>query len=603
MAKRDQSKPTSQKAAKEEQTPISKKGAEIVIDALEKEGVDIVFGYPGGAIIDVFDLINQSNQFEFVLVRHEQGAMHMAEGYARATGKPGVCLVTSGPGATNTITGLADAMMDSIPVVVLSGQVASHLIGNDAFQEADVVGITRPVTKHNYLVKNIEELPQLIRNSFHISQTGRPGPVLIDIPKDIQKQTLENYSYPEAPNLPGYHIQTYPGDDCTKAAWDLIKQSKKPLIYAGGGVINSDAADDLFLFATKTNIPVTTTLMGLGAFPETHPLSLQMLGMHGTVYANKAVQDSDLLIAVGSRFDDRVTGKLSEFAPHAKIIHMDIDPSSISKNVNVDIDMVGDVKEILQGLNKYVQRCDTDKWLKQIDEWKQQYPLRFKQDNSNNELIMPQELIRLIDQYSYEDAIIASEVGQHQMWAAQYYTFTRPRSWLTSGGLGTMGYGFPAALGAQSAFPNRQVINIAGDGSIQMNIQEMATAIYYNLPVKNIIMNNGWLGMVRQWQDLFYGKNYSATELTRPKPGTNKEETSPGDWMNADYIPNFEKLAAAYGGWGRRVTKRSELDEAIKECLACDTVAILDVWVAREENVYPMVPANASLSQIIDGMA
>ncbi|MBN2329042.1 MAG: biosynthetic-type acetolactate synthase large subunit [Candidatus Omnitrophica bacterium] len=583
-------------------TPCSKRGCEIVIDALEREGCKVAFGYPGGAIIDVFDLINQSDKFEFILTRHEQGATHMAEGYARSTGKVGVVIVTSGPGATNTVTGLADAMMDSIPLVVISGQVASPLIGNDAFQEADVVGITRSVTKHNYLVKSVEELPQLLKNAFHIAQTGRPGPVLIDIPKDIQKATLKNYVYPDSPDLPGYRIQVDAKPANIKKAWDLIGASKKPLLYVGGGVINANASDELFLFATKANIPVTTTLMGLGAFPETHPLSLLMLGMHGTVYANKAVQECDVLIAVGSRFDDRVTGKISEFAPKAKIIHMDIDPSSISKNVKVDVDLVGDVKHILTDLLPLVKRCDTDDWLKQIEGWKEQHPLRYN-GIDQGDLIMPQHLIQMIDKFSNEDAIIATEVGQHQMWAAQYYTFTRPRSWLTSGGLGTMGYGFPAAIGAQCAFPDRQVINIAGDGSIQMNIQEMATAVYYNLPVKNIIINNGWLGMVRQWQDLFYGKNYAATNLTRPQPGVDRSQTHSGDWMNSEYLPNFEKLAHAYGWWGRKVTRKSDLEEALKECLAAKQPAMLDVWVSREENVYPMVPAGASLNQMMEGMA
>jgi len=582
--------------------PVSKRGCEIVIDALEHEGVEMVFGYPGGAIIDVFDQINHSDKFQFVLVRHEQGAVHMAEGYARSTGKVGVCVLTSGPGATNATTGLADAMMDSIPLVVITGQVPTSLIGNDAFQEADVVGITRSVTKHNYLVQSIEELPQLLKNAFHIAQTGRPGPVLIDIPKDIQKKTLDQYQYPEKPDLPGYKVPLRADPEKVRQAWEIIRSAKKPLLYVGGGVINANAADELFLFATQTNIPVTTTLMGLGAFPETHPLSLLMLGMHGTMYANKAVQHCDVLIAAGSRFDDRVTGKLSEFAPHAKIIHMDIDPSSISKNVIVDVDLVGDVKHILRDLLPVVERCDTDEWLKQIDVWKKQHPLKYNPMEGSN-LIMPQYLVELVNQMKEEDAILATEVGQHQMWAAQYFTFTRPRTWLTSGGLGTMGYGFPAAIGAQLAHPGRQVVVIAGDASFQMNIQEMATAVYYDLPVKIIIMNNGWLGMVRQWQDLFYGKNYSATEMTRPKPGVDRSQTHPGDWMNADYLPNFEKLAEAYGAWGRKVTRRDELEDALRECLGVKQTAILDVWVAREENVYPMVPAGASLNQMIEGMA
>ncbi|MEW6234531.1 MAG: biosynthetic-type acetolactate synthase large subunit [Candidatus Omnitrophota bacterium] len=591
-------KPAKKKQANAVQSaPCRKKGAEIVVDALEREGVEVVFGYPGGAIIDVFDMLNQSDKFQFILTRHEQGAMHMAEGYARATGKVGCVIVTSGPGATNTVTGLADAMMDSTPIVVISGQVASHLIGNDAFQEADVVGITRPVTKHNYLVKNIQELPQLLKNTFHIARTGRQGPALIDIPKDIQKQTLENYVYPSEPALPGYRIQTKPAAENVAKAWEMIYSSKRPLIYAGGGVINSNAADELFVLATKANIPVTTTLMGLGAFPETHPLSLHMLGMHGTVYANKAVQACDCLIAVGSRFDDRVTGKISEFAPHAKIIHMDIDPSSISKNVAVDVDLIGDVKEILTMLNPLAKRCDADEWLMQVEDWKKKHPLRYKKHGDSEE-ILPQELIEEINKAANDDAIVASEVGQHQMWAAQHFAFTRPRTWITSGGLGTMGFGFPAAIGAQRAFPGRQVILIAGDGSIQMNIQELATAAYYNLPVKVIILNNGWLGMVRQWQDLFYGKNYSATELTRPGG-----DGSPGDWKAAEYLPRFDILAQAYGCWGRSVSQRSELDGALKECLAAEGPAILEVKVSREENVYPMVPAGASLNQIMDGMA
>ncbi len=600
------SESTTRKKAKSNQktespTPLNKRGAEIVIDALEREGVEVVFGYPGGAIIDVFDLINQSDKFQFILTRHEQGAIHMAEGYARATGKIGVVLVTSGPGATNTVTGLADAMMDSTPVLVISGQVPTALIGNDAFQEADVVGITRSVTKHNYLVKTLEELPILLKNSFHIAQTGRPGPVVIDIPKDIQKATYENYTYPAEPELPGYDIQLQAPEENVKKAWEIILSSKRPLIYAGGGVINANAADELFLFATKTNIPVTTTLMGLGGFPETHPLSLLMLGMHGTVYANKAVQNCDTLIAVGSRFDDRVTGKLEEFAPHAKIVHMDIDPSSISKNVKVDVDLVGDVKYILKDLNQLVERCDTNEWIKQLEEWKKQFPLRYTM--TENDLIMPQHLIKLIDDIAEEDAIITSEVGQHQMWAAQYYTFTRPRTWITSGGLGTMGYGFPAAIGAQWAYPKRQVINIAGDGSIQMNIQEMATAAYYNLPVKNIIINNGWLGMVRQWQDLFYGKNYCATDLSRPRLNAPSGDAKPGEWMNAEYLPDFATLATAYNCWGKKITKRGQLEDALRECLKSDKAALLDVWVVREENVYPMVPAGASLNQMIEGMA
>ena len=585
----------------EAKQPRTARGCEIVIDALEHEGADVVFGFPGGAIIDVFDVLNQSEKIKFVLVRHEQGAMHMAEGYARSTGKVGVVIVTSGPGATNTVTGFANALMDSTPLVVISGQVPTPLIGNDAFQEADVVGITRPVTKHNYLVKRIDELPHILRNAFHIAQTGRPGPVLIDIPKDIQKATLNDYVYPDTPDLPGYDVPISAPPEKVKEAWELIENSKRPLLYVGGGVINSSAADELFLFATRANIPVTTTLMGLGAFPETHPLSLLMLGMHGTIYANKAVQACDLLIAVGSRFDDRVTGKITEFAPHAKIIHMDIDPSSISKNVTVDVDLLGDAKHILRDLNKLVDRCDTDEWVEQIQAWKEKHPLAY--NDCREEEIKPQYLIELVSRLAAEDAIIASEVGQHQMWTAQYYTFTHPRTFLTSGGLGTMGYGFPAAIGAQAGNPGRLVIDIAGDGSVQMTIQELATAVYNNLPVKVVIVNNGWLGMVRQWQDLFYQKNYSATELAKPRTGPPAEEISPESWRNSEYLPNFAQLAEAYGAWGRRVTKRSELEPVLREAFGNDRTCLIDVRVTREENVYPMVPAGASLNQMLEGMA
>ena len=578
--------------------PRSLKGAEIVIDALEQEGVEVVFGYPGGATIDIFDMLNQSEKIEFILVRHEQGAVHMAEGYARSTGKPVAVTATSGPGATNLVTGLCDALMDSVPLVAITGQVPTPLIGNDAFQEADVVGITRSATKHNYLVQSVEELPQLMRNTFHIAYTGRQGPTLIDIPKDVQKATLENYVYPTEPDLPGYSVPSEAPEADVKAAVEMMMSAKRPLLYVGGGVINSDAADELFILATKTNIPVTTTLMGLGAFPETHPLALRMLGMHGSVYANRAVQHSDLLIAVGSRFDDRVTGKLEEFAPHAKIIHFDIDPSSISKNVNVDVELLGDCKKVIRQVNDLVGRVDTEDWLKQIGEWKQEFPFTYDREGSLEEDIKPQEVIEMVAELAPPDAIVATEVGQHQMWAAQYRTFTRPRTWLTSGGLGTMGYGLPAAIGAQIGFRDSMVIDIAGDGSIQMNIQELATAVYNNLPVKVIIINNGWLGMVRQWQDLFYGKNYSGTNLTRPS-----DDDEDVDWRTQEYLPDFAKLAQAYGAYGAKVTRRSELKPVLKEALFNDQVAIVDIWVTREENVYPMVPAGASLNQIISGMA
>lgn len=582
--------------------PCSKRGCEIVVDALEKEGVEVVFGFPGGQIIDVFDQLNRSKQFEVILTRHEQGATHMADGYARATGKVGVVVVTSGPGATNTVTGLATAMMDSIPIVAISGQVPTPLIGNDAFQEADTVGITRSIVKHNYLVQSVEELPQILKNAFHIARSGRPGPVLVDIPKDVQKGALANYAYPSEPDVPGLRIHFHAQPSKVEEAWKLIASSKKPLIYAGGGVILANAADELYRFAVQARIPVTTTLMGLGGFPENHELALHMLGMHGTVYANKAVQDCDCLIAVGARFEDRVTGKTSEFAPHAKIIHMDIDPSSISKNVRVDIEVVGDVKNILQAMTPMVSPCDTGAWLMQLAQWKEQYPLRYG-GNCDSDFIMPQCLIETVGRMADPNAIFVTEVGQHQMWAAQYIEFIRPRSFLTSGGLGTMGYGLPASIGAQRAFPQRQVIDISGDGSIQMNIREMATAAYNNLPVKVIVVNNGWLGMVRQWQDLFYNKNYSSTNLTRPGGNGEESQSLPDGWEDVHYLPEFEKVAQAYGWWGKKVTRKSQLEDALRECFAANQPALLNVWVVREVNVYPMVPAGASLSQMLEGMA
>ena len=586
---------TKNKKKQKTEAPRAATGAEIVIDALEREGVEVIFGFPGGAIIDIFDLVNQSEKFQFVLTRHEQGAVHMAQGYSRSTGKPVAVMATSGPGATNLVTGLADALMDSIPLVAITGQVPSPLIGNDAFQEADVVGITRSATKHNYLVKSTEELPQIMRNAFHIAYTGRQGPTLIDIPKDIQKATLENYVYPKEPDLPGYDVPEKAPKKSVEAAAKLIGKSERPLLYVGGGVINSNASEELFELATKAGIPVTTTLMGLGAFPENHPLSLLMLGMHGTVYANRAIQNCDVLLAVGARFDDRVTGKLAEFAPKAKIVHIDIDPSSINKNVVVDVDLVGDCKHVLNQLIPKVKKLDTKKWLKQVDKWKKECPLQYAPADPNSDDIRPQEVIELIDKIAPEDSIITTEVGQHQMWAAQYCTVTRPRAFLTSGGLGTMGYGFPAAIGAQFGHPDAMVIDIAGDGSIQMTLQELATAAYYHKPVKVVILNNGWLGMVRQWQDLFYDKNYSATELTRPD-----DKMDPGDWRDREYLPDFAAVAKAYGCYGVSISSRKELEPTLREALFNDQPAFIEVRVTREENVYPMVPAGASLDEILE---
>ncbi len=556
---------------------MKKTGAEIVVDALLKEGVDTAFGILGGTIIPVFDVLYDA-PLRFILTRHEQGAAHMADGYARATGKVGVCIATSGPGATNLVTGIATANMDSIPIVAITGQVFTTMIGNDAFQEADVTGITRPITKHNYLVKDVKDLPRVMKEAFHIASTGRPGPVLIDIPKDVQIAETE-YSYPKKVEMKSYR-PTYAGHpQQIKKAAEAIHQAAKPLIYAGGGVIISGAASQLTELAKKTNIPVTTTLLGLGSFPETDALSLGMLGMHGTHYANYAIMESDLIIAIGSRFDDRVTGKLSEFAPQAKIIHIDIDPSSISKNVQVDIPIVGDVKNVLLELNKLVKKGNYAPWHKKIREWKKKYPLAY---NGEGEL-KPQFVVEEIYKVTKGEAIICTEVGQNQMWAAQFYKYTKPRTFLSSGGLGTMGYGFPAAIGAQIGCPDKVVFDIAGDGSFQMNIQELATAVINKVPVKVAILNNGYLGMVRQWQELFYKKRYSYTSLAGG--------------------PDFVKVAEAYGAIGIRVKKKAEVGPAIRKALSIPKPVILDFHVAPEENVFPMVPAGVAVNQMISGMA
>ncbi|MDP8263653.1 MAG: biosynthetic-type acetolactate synthase large subunit [Candidatus Ancaeobacter aquaticus] len=570
-------------------------GAEIVIDSLAQENVEVVFGYPGGTVIDIFDLMNKA-PFEFVLVRHEQAAAHAADGYARSTGKVGVCLATSGPGATNLVTGIATANMDGIPMVAITGQVPSSMIGNDAFQEVDITGICRPITKHTYLVKDIDELPRIIKEAFYIASTGKPGPVLIDIPKDVQKAKTKN-PYPKEVDIRGYK-PTFEGHSkqIEKVA-EIIAKSKKPVIYAGGGVISSNAAAELFDLVTKAQIPVTTTLMGLGGFPDTHELSLKMLGMHGTRYANYAVMEADLILAIGARFDDRVTGKIDEFAPHAKIVHVDIDPSSISKNVRVDIPVVGDVKRVLQSLNKIVKKADSESWLKQIAQWKSQYPLSYVDDD----LVRPQYVIEQIWELTKGDAIITTEVGQNQMWATQFYKYTKPRTFISSGGLGTMGYGFPAAIGAQIAHPDKLVIDIAGDGSIQMNIQELTTAVINDLPVKVVILNNRYLGMVRQWQELFYDKNYSATCSNRtlkcPKIcDANNRDCPP-------FVPDFVKVAEAFGAVGMRVDKKKDVIPTLKKAFEIKKPVFMDFTIEREENVFPMVPAGVSLAEMIGGLA
>lgn len=553
-------------------------GAKILIECLKREDVEVIFGYPGGAVLPIFDQLYEA-PIRFILTRHEQAAAHAADGYARATGKVGVCLATSGPGATNLVTGIATAYMDSIPIVAFTGQVKTNLIGNDAFQEADITGITRPVTKHNYLVEDVRDLARMIREAFHIARTGRPGPVLVDLPVDVQLQETE-FHYPEKVEIRGYN-PTYAGHvGQIKKAAGAIQNSKRPILYVGGGAIISGASEELKELAINNEIPVTMTLLGLGAFPETHELSLGMLGMHGTPFANHAIMESDLIIAVGARFDDRVTGKLDAFAPHAKVIHIDIDPASVSKNVEVDIPIVGDAKSILSQLNKILKPPDTREWLKKIDEWKKAYPLKYADDDK----IHPQYVVEQIYEATKGEAIVTTEVGQNQMWAAQFYKFTKPRTIVSSGGLGTMGYGFPAAIGAQVGKPNATVFDIAGDGSIQMNIQELATAVINKIPVKVAILNNCFLGMVRQWQELFYKKRYSYTSL-------------------GGACPDFVKLAESYGAVGIRVTSKVDVRPSIERALKIDNVVFLDFHIEKEENVFPMVPAGEAINRMIGGMA
>lgn len=555
-------------------------GAQILFECLKREGVTDVFGFPGGAVLDVYHEL-PNYPIHHILVRHEQGAVHAADGYARASGRPGVCLVTSGPGATNTVTGIATAYMDSIPLVVFTGQVPTMLIGNDAFQEADIVGITLPCTKHSYLVEKVEDLATIIKEAFHIARSGRPGPVLVDLPKNMLRSTTP-FSYPDRVNLPGYNPNISGHIRQVKRAFDEMTRASKPVIYAGGGVISSDASKELTAFAHTLHMPVTTTLMGLGGFPGTDTFFLGMLGMHGTYSANMAITNCDLLIAVGARFDDRVTGDISKFASHAKIIHIDIDPTSISKNVRVDIPIVGDAKDILKKLLALAEedaqrdfQSTTKDWIAQIKKWQSTHGLSYEKGST----IKPQYVVEEIYRLTKGKAIITTEVGQNQMWTAQYYKFDWPRKLLTSGGLGTMGYGFPAAIGAQVAFPRETVIDIAGDGSIQMNIQELATAVQYKLPVKIAILNNNYLGMVRQWQELFYNKNYSATCLS----------TSP------DYV----KLAEAYGAVGLRASKPEEVTPIIKKALGTASTVVIDFQVDPEAGVYPIVPAGASLDNMI----
>ena len=554
------------------------KGTKLFVEALRNEGVDTVFGYPGGALIPLFDELVDAEDINFILPRHEQAGAHAADGYARATGKPGVVIATSGPGATNLVTGIANAHMDSIPMVAFTGQVKTHLIGNDAFQEVDVTGITRSICKHNYLIKNPEEMPHIIREAFHLATTGRPGPVVIDLPVNITTADIKTPVQKDV-DLPGYSPKVKGNPHQIEKAAKAINEAKAPLLYIGGGIISSGAEDKVLELAEKGNIPVTSTLMGLGAFPDTHPLSLKMLGMHGTAYANYATSNCDVLIAIGSRFDDRVTGKLDEFASKATIIHLDIDPTSVSKNVPVDIPIVGDANTVLGELINEIKENARSDWLKQINEWKEKHPLSY-----NNEGLRPQYIIEKLYELTKDvKTIISTEVGQHQMWTALFYKFIKSRTLVTSGGLGTMGFGLPAAIGAQVGKPDHLVVNIAGDGSIQMNIQELVTLRNYNLPVKTLILNNGYLGMVRQWQQLFFNKKYAFTDLNNN--------------------PDFVDIANAYGIKGIRLEKKEDTERVLKEMIEHEGPVLVDARVEREENVFPMVPAGEAIDRMIGGMA
>ncbi len=556
-------------------------GAQILLECLKREGVKHIFGYPGGVVLDIYDELTRHPDIQHILVRHEQAAAHAADGYARASSQVGVALVTSGPGATNTVTGIASAYMDSIPIVVLTGQVPTALIGNDAFQEVDIVGITRPCTKHNYLVKDVKDLAHTIHEAFHIARSGRPGPVLVDLPKDvIQASTVPKF--PDVIKIKSYNPTYHANPRQVKRALEMILAAKKPVLYTGGGIILSNSSDELLKFAETLQIPVTSTLMGLGGFPGDNPLWMGMLGMHGTYCANMAVSEADVLIAVGARFDDRVTGKLSDFAPHAKIVHIDIDPSSISKNVAVDVPIVGDCKDTLKQLNDLLATKTGQNWqelrrswLDIVNSWEEEHPLTYVWSDT---VIKPQYVVEKLYELTKGEAYITTEVGQNQMWAAQFYKFKRPRQLMTSGGLGVMGYGFPAAMGVQVARPGATVIDIAGDGSIQMNIQELITVVENQLPVKIAILNNTFLGMVRQWQQLFYDRRYSSTPMT---------------------APDFVKLAEAYGAVGLRATKPEEVVPVIQEALNTPRPVIMDFRVEPEECVMPMVPAGKAMHEML----
>jgi acetolactate synthase-1/2/3 large subunit len=562
-------------------------GAQMVLRALVDQGVEHVFGYPGGAVLPIYDEIFKQNSIRHILVRHEQGAVHAAEGYARSTGKVGVVLVTSGPGATNAVTGLTDALMDSVPIVCLTGQVPTHLIGNDAFQEADTVGITRPCTKHNYLVKSVADLPRIMHEAFYVARSGRPGPVVVDLPKDVQ-QAKGVYTNHNTGKHRSYTPRVKADPKAIEQAVAMMAKAERPLFYCGGGVINSGsaAAQLLAQFIRLTGFPCTLTLMGLGAFPASDPQFLGMVGMHGMYESNLAMHDCDLMINIGARFDDRVTGKIAAFAPHSKKIHVDIDPSSINKNVRVDLPIVGDVAHVLEDMIKIWKAKQArpnakalDAWWKKIESWRARDCLKYKNSDS---VIKPQyALQRLFAAIKDKDAYITTEVGQHQMWAAQFIKFEKPNRWMTSGGLGTMGYGLPAAIGAQMAHPESLVIDVAGEASILMNIQEMSTAVQYRLPVKVFIMNNQWMGMVRQWQELLYGERYSESYT--------------------EALPDFVKLAEAFGGVGLRAEKPGEIDDVIEEMIAVKKPVIVDVRIDKTENCFPMIPAGSAHNEMLLG--
>ncbi len=551
-------------------------GAEIFVRCLMEENVEYIFGYPGGAVIGVYDAMHDMSNIKHILTRHEQGAVHAAEGYAKATGKVGVVIVTSGPGATNTVTGIADAHMDSVPLVVFTGQVATHLIGNDAFQEADIIGITRSITKHNFLVKDVRDLAWTIKAAFYIASTGRPGPVVVDMPKDVMASAT-SFTYPKEIKLRGYRPFYFGHMGQINKAVEIINSSKKPVLYVGGGVINSNASKEVFNLAKKLGAPVAMTLMGLGSVPGDDRLSLGMLGMHGTWFSNTAVDQCDCLVAIGARFDDRVTGNPQMFSPNSKKVHIDIDPSQISKNVKVDVPIVGDVRHVLERLTPLVHPLQTEEWLDQIDEWKKEHPLRYEYGPE----IRAQYVIEKIYELTNGEAVVTADVGQNQMWAAQFYKFRNARSFLTSGGLGTMGFSFPASIGAAFGVTDRPVFSINGDGGLQMNIQELTTAVGNNLPVKIIVLDNGYLGMVRQWQDLFYKKRYSHVSL-----GSN---------------PEFAKIAEAFGAKGFVTDRTDEVVPILKESLKItDRPVLIDFKTTTEDNVYPMIPSGRTVAQMID---